>query len=42
MVKISQAQTSVGSIQGGVSLSRVITNPDDDDDDDDDDDKLLF
>ena len=37
MVKISQAQTPVGSIQGGVPLSRVNTNPDDDDDDDDDD-----
>ena len=32
MVKISQAQTPVGSIQGGVPPSRVITNPDDDDD----------
>ena len=30
MVKISQAQTPVGSIQGGAPLSRVITNPDDD------------
>ena len=30
MVKISQAQTPVGLIQGGVPLSRVITNPDDD------------
>ena len=37
MVKISQAQTPVGSIQGGVPLSRVNTNPDDVDDDDDDD-----
>ena len=36
MVKTSQAQTPVGSIQGGVPLSRVNTNPDDDDDDDDD------
>jgi len=35
MVKISQSQTSVRSIQGGVLLSRVNTNPDDDDDDDD-------
>ena len=34
MVKINQAQTLVGSIQGGVPLSRVNTNPDDDDDDD--------
>ena len=32
MVKINQAQTPVGSIQGGVLLSRVNTNPDDDDD----------
>ena len=33
MVKISQAQAQapVGSIQGGVPLSRVNTNPDDDD-----------
>ena len=38
MVKTSQAQTPVGSIQGGVPLSRVNTNPDDEDDDDDDDD----
>ena len=38
MVKISQAQTSVGLIQGVVSPSRVITNPDDNDDYDDDDD----
>ena len=38
MVKISQAQTPVGSIQGGVPLPRVNTNPDDADDDDDDDD----
>ena len=36
MVKISQKQTPVGSIQGGFPLSRVKTNPDDDDDDDDD------
>ena len=34
MVKISQTQTPVGSIQGGVPLSRVNANPDDDDDDD--------
>ena len=33
MVKINQGQTLVGSIQGGVPLSRVNTNPDDDDDD---------
>ena len=33
MVKINQAQTPVRSIQGGVPLSRVNTNPDDDDDD---------
>ena len=33
MVKCSQAQTRVGSIQGGVPLSRVNTNPDDDDGD---------
>ena len=33
MVKISQVQTPVGLIQGGVLLSRVITNPDNDDDD---------
>ena len=39
MVKINQAQTPVGSIQGGVPLSRVNANPDDDDDDDDDDDE---
>ena len=39
MVKISQAQTPVGSIQGRVPLSRVNTNPDDVDDDDDDDDE---
>ena len=32
MVKISQAQTPVGSIQGRVPLSRVSTNRDDDDD----------
>ena len=38
MVKISQAQTPVGSIQGGVPLPRVNTIPDDDDDDDDDND----
>ena len=38
MVKIGQAQTPVGSIQGGVPLPRVNTNPDDADDDDDDDD----
>jgi len=36
MVKINQAQTPVGSIQGGVPLSRVNTNPVGDDDDDDD------
>ena len=40
MVKISQAQTPVGSIQGGGGggggpLSRMNTNPDDDDDDKD-------
>ena len=29
MVKISQAQTPVGSIQGGVPLPTVNTNPDD-------------
>ena len=34
MVKISQKQTPVGSIQGEFPLSRVKTNPDDDDDDD--------
>ena len=34
MVKISQSQTPVRSIQGGVPLSRVNINPDDDDDDD--------
>ena len=33
MVKRSQAQTRVESIQGGVPLSRVNTNPDDDDGD---------
>ena len=33
MVKCSQAQTRVGSIQGGVPLSRVNTNPDDNDGD---------
>ena len=33
MVKCNQAQTRVGSIQGGVPLSRVNTNPDDDDGD---------
>ena len=38
MIKISQAQTLVGSIQAGVPLSRVNTNPDNDDDDDDNDD----
>ena len=38
MVKIRQAQTPVGSIQGGVPLPRVSTNPDDDDDGDDNDD----
>ena len=38
MVKISQAQTPVESFQGGITLSRVNTNPDNDDDDDDDDD----
>ena len=39
MVKISQAlQTPVRSIQGGVPVLTVNTNPDDDDDDDDDDD----
>ena len=38
MVKISQAQTPSGSIQGGVPLWRVNANPDDFDDDDDDDD----
>ena len=38
MVKISQAQTPSGSIQGGVPLSRVNANLDDFDDDDDDDD----
>ena len=32
MVKINQAQTPVGSIQGGVPLSRVNSNPDYDDD----------
>ena len=32
MVKISQGQTPVGSIQGGVPLSGVNTNPDDDGD----------
>ena len=36
MVKISQAQTPVGSIQRGVALSKVKTNPDDDDIDDSD------
>ena len=41
MVKISQAQTPVGSIQGGVPLSRVNTNPDDVDDDDDDENNVL-
>ena len=38
MVNISQAQTPVGSIQGGVPLPTVNTNPDDYDDDDNDDD----
>ena len=38
IVKISQSQTPVRSIEGGVPLSRVNTNPNDDDDDDDDDD----
>ena len=33
MVKISQAQTPVGSIQGGVPQSRVNTNLDDNDGD---------
>ena len=33
MVKINQAQTPVGLIQGGVPLSRVNASPDDDDDD---------
>ena len=33
MVKINQAQTLVGSIQGGLPLSRVNTNHYDDDDD---------
>ena len=42
MVKISQAQTPSGSIQGGVPLSRVNANPDDFDDDDDDDDTELM
>ena len=37
-VRISQAQTPSGSIQGGVPPSRVSANPDDFDDDDDDDD----
>ena len=37
-VKISQVQTPVGSIQGGVPLPTVNTNPDDYDDDDNDDD----
>ena len=37
MVKTSQAQTPVGSIQGGVPLLRVSTNPDVDDDDDNED-----
>ena len=41
MVKISQAQTPSGSIQGGVPLSRVNANPDDFDDDDDDDTELM-
>lgn len=34
MVKISQAQATVGSIQGGIPPSRVNANPDYDDDDD--------
>ena len=38
MVTISQTQTPLRSIQGGVPLSRVNTNPDEDDNDDDDDD----
>ena len=38
IVKMSQAQTPVGSIHGRVPLSRVNANPNDDDDDDDDDD----
>ena len=42
MVKISQAQTPSGSIQGGVPLSRVNAHPDDFDDDDDDDDTELM
>ena len=42
MVRISQAQTPSGSIQGGVPLSRVNANPDDFDDDDDDDDTELM
>ena len=42
MVKISQAQTPSGSIQGGVPLSRLNANPDDFDDDDDDDDTELM
>ena len=42
MIKISQTQTPAGSIQEGVPLSRVITNPDDDDDDDDDDESENF
>jgi len=37
MVTTSQAQTPVGSIQRGVPLPRVNTNPDGDDDDDHDD-----
>ena len=36
MVKISQPKTPVGSIQGGVPLWWVNTNPDDDVVDDDD------
>ena len=39
IIKISQSQTPVGSIQGGVPFSRVNTNTDNDDDDDDDDDE---
>ena len=33
-VRVSGTQLNAGSIQGGVPLSRVNTNPDDDDDDD--------
>ena len=42
MVKINQAQTPVGSIQGRVPLSRVNANPDDDDDDDGVDDDMMI